>query len=213
MIVRTLIGLALVFGLGVPDARGQVITTLFASNNGLTASGSTAYFDVNVLAAGGLTVNSMAVNTAGTGNAFNIAVYTRTGTYSGNELSAAGWTMVSSGSGTGQPEDTPSFVDVSDFLLGPGVTGMAIHFLDTSNEYTNGNGSNQFYSNADLSLTLGSATGGLFSGSVFSPRIWNGTINYTVAAVPEPGPMVLALALTGALGLARLRPGRARRAG
>ena len=35
------------------------------------------------------------------------------------------------------------------------------------------------YSNADLSLVLGSATNVPFTAPVFSPRVWNGTIYYT----------------------------------
>ena len=45
--------------------------------------------------------------------------------------------------------------------------------------YTNGTGSNQNYSNADLALFLGSATNVPFTAPVFSPRVWNGTIYYT----------------------------------
>lgn len=70
-----------------------------------------------------------------------------------------------------------------------------------------GLGTNQNYSNADLSLALGSATNVPFTQPVFSPRVWNGTIFYTV--VPEPSPM--AFRAVGALGLVvalRCRRGR-----
>src|SRR5262249_22565328 len=55
--------------------------------------------------------------------------------------------------------------------------------------YTNGNGSNQNYSNANLALFLGSATNVPFTAPVFSPRVWNGTIYYTGGPCgPTPTP-------------------------
>src|SRR5439155_19234464 len=54
--------------------------------------------------------------------------------------------------------------------------------------YTNGNGSNQNYSNADLALFLGSATNVPFTAPVFSPRVWNGTIYYGGGPCGTPTP-------------------------
>ena len=54
---------------------------------------------------------------------------------------------------------------------------------------------------ADVTLTLGSATNVPFTGGVFSPRVWNGTMYYDV--IPEPA--TLGLLLLGGLALLRRR--------
>jgi hypothetical protein len=63
---------------------------------------------------------------------------------------------------------------------------LAIRYATSGNAYTNGTGTgpggNQQYQNADLRLDLGVATAGLFSGMLFNPRVWNGTIYYMAAA-------------------------------
>src|SRR5690606_9679276 len=45
---------------------------------------------------------------------------------------------------------------------------------------TNGTGSNETYSNADLAINCGSATNVPFTAPIFSPRVWNGTVHYNV---------------------------------
>ena len=57
-----------------------------------------------------------------------------------------------------------------------------------SHAYTNGTGGNQNYSNADIALSLGTASNVLFTAPLFSPRVWNGTIHYS--QVPEPATFV-----------------------
>src|SRR5207249_3250133 len=102
------------------------------------------------------------------------------------------WTQVATGSGTGAGTNQPTHVTLSNsFPLTAGTLyGIALvadpafgHF------YTNGNGSNQNYSNADLALFLGSATNVPFTAPVFSPRVWNGTIYYGgPCGTPTPTP-------------------------
>ncbi|MCA9472210.1 MAG: PEP-CTERM sorting domain-containing protein [Nitrospirales bacterium] len=195
----------------ISHAQAASITTTFANNNSFDGN----MFDLTTFN-NALTVNSLAINLAA-GTASEIRVYTRNGTYTGFESNAAAWTLVSQSfnilsAGT----DNPTFVDVMDFsLLANSVTGIYITTTGQDNGnpfmlYTNG--SNTF-ANADLQLNLGVGKEALF-GRTFSPRTWNGTINYTVqnsgtpGAVPEPG--TIFLMSTGLTGLAvwRMRKGK-----
>src|SRR5206468_3214415 len=97
------------------------------------------------------------------------------------ETNMALWTQVATGSGTGVGVDQPTHVTLSNPIpLNAGTLyGIAVVADPAITlHYTNGNGSNQNYSNADLALFLGSATNVPFTAPVFSPRVWNGTIYY-----------------------------------
>jgi len=175
-------------------AAGQSITTLFGSNNSGSAGGG-VYFDATV-AANPLRVLSFDVNTTATaGTPFGFEVYTRPGTYVGFTGSPNGWTLMATGTGTSAGRDQPSPVTLAApfDLAASGVTGIAVSLRggpgNASQAYTNGTGSNQHYQNADLALDLGAASNVLFSGSAFTPRVWNGTIYYSV--IPEPAALAL----------------------
>jgi hypothetical protein len=114
-------------------------------------------------------------------------VYTKAGSYVGFDKNPAPWTKVSSVVlNSASPTGTPTFVDISDLLLSANtVTGFYITFNRQSGntnalKYTNGANT---YSNNDLKITAGVGKGYIFD-STFSPRTWNGTINYQT--VPEP---------------------------
>ncbi|CAM3451747.1 proprotein convertase P-domain-containing protein [Aequorivita lipolytica] len=159
------------------------LTTLFATNNGGSPNWTVMY-DLTV-GPNDIEVTDLDVNTDATGT-FNLNLYTLVGTHVGNETNAAAWgAPASSGTGTALGTDLPSnAVLAAPVTLAANTTyGIAIT-MDVDVNYTNGTGcpGNQCYSNADLSLTLGKAVAGIFTGSVFSPRIWNGTINYTVGS-------------------------------
>lgn len=181
------------------------LTTLYARNNNGSLGGA-VYFDATV-GANPLSVTGFDTNLQTLVSSFTLTVWTRPGTHVGFTGSSAGWTQVGTGTGVGAALNSPSAVTLNTpFTLGPGLSGIALVVsANTNHAYTNGTGSNQNYSNADLALALGSASNVAFSGTAFSPRVWNGTIYYNV--VPEPATMAI-LGL-GVLPLLRRRRNRA----
>ncbi|MDN3725361.1 HYR domain-containing protein [Aequorivita sp. SDUM287046] len=155
------------------------LATLFASgNNG--SPGGAVYFDVTV-GPNDLEVAEIDINTADPGS-FTLDVYTLVGTYVGNESNPGAWTLATSGTGTGAGIDMPSnAVLAAPITLTANTTyGMAL-VLDSghSHYYTNGDGTNQNYSNADMAMALGAASNTPFTTPIFAPRIFNGVIHYT----------------------------------
>jgi subtilisin-like proprotein convertase family protein len=170
---------------GVPPVAGN-IQTLFASDNGGT-NGGAVYFDITVGPAD-INISDIDINTDEAGS-FTMDVYTLVGTYVGNTGDPTPWGTPINASGTASGTiDVPSNAVLDNTLtLTAGTTyGMAL-VLDSSHghSYTNGDGSNENYSNADVSLALGSASNVPFDGSPFTPRIFNGDIHYTVGVAPS----------------------------
>lgn len=161
------------------------LATLSVGGNGNSAGGA-VFFDLKVTHAAGLRVQSIAVSTNTVGN-LEVEIYTRTGSCSGFETAQAGWSLVSKGSCLCTSTDAAEKrIDVSDFTLAPGVTGVAIRNVNFSAIYTTGNGRNQVYSNADLILTGRSAQTSCFVTLPNRPRVWNGRIDYVKGDAPLP---------------------------
>ncbi|MDX1461543.1 MAG: proprotein convertase P-domain-containing protein [Marinirhabdus sp.] len=162
------------------------ITTIFETNNN-GAAGGAIYFDITV---GPLDINisDLDLNTAEPG-AFTVEMYTLVGTHVGNEANPGAWTLSATGSGTAAGStDVPSnaVLDAPVTLTANETYGVALVLDAAHSHYYSGTGTNPApgmttYSNADLTLNLGSATNVPFSGTPFSPRIWNGTLNYETA--------------------------------
>ncbi|MCB9881557.1 MAG: PKD domain-containing protein [Planctomycetes bacterium] len=156
------------------------LTTLFASNNGGNVGGS-IQFDLTVstqaLAFSGIETNFSA--TVGTGVGADIWVTAVGGTHVGNQTNQSLWTQVATGTGTSAGTDQPTRITfASPMTLQPGTYGVTIVAVGSANRYTNGTGANQTYSNNDLALSLGTALNVPWTGTPFTPRVWNGTWLY-----------------------------------
>src|SRR5690606_19900202 len=157
-------------------------------NNGGN-SGGVVYFDISV-GANDIIISDIDINTPDAGP-FTMDVYTLIGTYVGNTGSSAPWGTPTNASGTGAGVDTPSnaVLDSPLTLTANTTYGMAI-VLDASHAHAySGTGSDPApgeltYSNADVTLNLGSASNFPFDGAEFTPRIFNGDIHYTVGTAP-----------------------------
>jgi len=169
---------------------------MFGSNN----SQSGNMFDVVTLG-GALTVNALNLNLAS--GTYEIEVYKKSGTWVGFNSNAAAWTLVGSGLVTSAGQNKASFFDVADFVLDANaVTGLYIT-SKLANQgiflYTNGTAVGDIAaSNADLQILQGAGVSYAFS-DTYTPRIWNGSIEYTAGAnIPEPATVgLLALGLIG----------------
>ena len=179
-------------------ANAAVITTTFVSNN----EGDGNMFDV-ATSVNNVRITNLSVHTFAETGTQTLYLYTRTGTFLGNESSSAGWTLHDTV--VVNNAATPVNMDILDFDLGANsISGFYVvgDLSNSSLRYTNGG-----FSVADADLTLSGGVGISFrggnhfspaAGTVFSPRTWNGSITYDVLAVPEPSSAALIL---GALGL------------
>ena len=191
-------------------ASAQSITTLFDGGNG-GSSGWGVFFNVEIFDPVGLTFTGIDLNARnGDGTPMDVEIYifdageADLSAAGGDSASSAGWSLVSTGTAIGGANNVPTFFDLTNFSLTTGVHGFMVRSTGVGQNYTNGNGANQFFSNSDLSLTLGVTRSGAdgFGGSFFNPRVWNGTLYYQ--PIPAPGALAL-LGLAGACGMSRRR--------
>ena len=119
-----------VIGIAPASARAGTIT-MFGIDNG-APGGWSVLFDLTVPGPGGLLITDLDVNinsVTPVGTAFSLDIYTRSGTAVGfAENGGIGWTLATSGTGVSAAEGSPSPVNLLDFLVAPGVTGIAIDY-------------------------------------------------------------------------------------
>lgn len=179
-------------------------------------------FEVTNLAAQTLTLTGrFRLNLSGSGGFLNdYQAYYKNGPLVGNELNAAGWSLLGGWSGTSNPQGTWTQADFGQRLtLAPGETkGIALFLTSTAPAdgfvgYRSGGGT---FSDPNLRIVTGLAKGwrggagtDLFNVDTFRPRTWSGEIEYlrplttvgpqSLSPVPEPG--TLAALGAGLLGL------------
>lgn len=207
--------------IAVGAAQAQSLSTTFVGGNRFAGN----MFDVTCTNAGGLTITGFDVHLATSTVQATIEIWWRNGTYVGAESSSAGWTSLGTALVTSAGVNTPTAVN----LAGPAMTnGQTMGFFAFVNdftanpapngaptmEYTNLNGSNHLYTNADMTIQGGigrgaSVGGDQFASSIFgvpgsttNGRMWNGTVYYST--VPEPTTMAL-LGIGAAAVIARRR--------
>lgn len=157
------------------------LVTTFADDNGNAAGGS-VFFDVDVHAAGGITLTALDLNTS---SAFGeLDVWIVAGGHANHAGNQAAWTHRGSGQLVGAGSGNPTAVCLSPAVhLPPGSYGIALSGNGTAHRYTNGApGVPLVYGNADLTLTAGAASTLPFGGAQYAPRVWNGRLHYLVGA-------------------------------
>jgi len=177
--------------LAVPiAAQAQVLTANTTANNGTGG----IFMDLTPTSQSLNVTKFETIFAAAAGTAFQVEVWTRTGTYQGFTTSNAGWTLSQTVGGLSNGSAT--FADVlltSSITLNAGqTTGVYLHSITSGNGiryFGTGTTSNTNFSNADLSLfSAHSRTGNVaFGGTQFTPRALAGAVHYT--PVPEPATM------------------------
>jgi len=183
------------------------MTTLFNANNA-GAVGTGNFFDANITNPDGLSLCAVSVNAnGGTGTNVNVDVYITPSTYVGKDSDGTQWTLIGSGVAVSRGFQNSTTVSFPSVYLAPGSYGFAVYQTGVGPAYS-GTGANPApglpaYSNADMALSLGIARNGLFGAAttVFTPRIWNGTLHYETVAQGLAIHQVFGAGCAGALGV------------
>ena len=187
---------------GVPDecqigagASGSLATISPFANNNSGSPGGAVYFDVTV-GPDDLTITAFETNTtAVAGLPFGVEVFLTPGTRVGVENTPAAWTSVATGTATaaGLNMSTAVAMDNTFDLPAGSSWGMVIVLAGPSGSaghaYTNGTGTNQHFTNGELTLDLGGGSNTPFVG-LFDPRVWNGVIHYGSAGADCNGNLI-----------------------
>jgi len=151
------------------------------------------YFDLTANDSA-VSVNSFVVN----GAAGQWDIWVKSGSYAGFETNQGAWTKLTSAT-TVNGIDT---INVSGLTIGAGQTeGVYVFDFAGWQNYSDGIAT---FSNDDLSFTGGTGNYGFFDNTL-ADRNWSGTVNYTLAAVPEPTELSLLVAGLGLMGVVARR--------
>jgi hypothetical protein len=153
-----------------------VITTTFAADT----FGDGNLFDLTT-GSRSLVIESLDVNPFPTSGPLTLYLYTRSGTFAGNEFSPAGWTLRGSAPINGAPGNLPVNFDIADFVF----DAASIHGFHVVGDISKGtlDYTNGLFSVSNTDLTLSGGVGNSFCGgdhvlnsssTVFSTRTWTG---------------------------------------
>jgi PKD repeat protein len=159
------------------------IVTLFQSNNAPSVGGM-VYFEVVVTNPDGITICGLSQNYSGnSGTPVGATVYSKTGTHIGFTTTPGAWTNRGTILGISAPTNTETRLQLATpFYLPAGTHGLAIQATGLAHAYS-GTGTSPLpgaltYGNSDVTLNLGTGSNTPFAAG-FTPRIWNGRLNYT----------------------------------
>lgn len=152
--------------LGPALSAQEVLETTFLP----ATTGAAAYFDLDVTATA-VTVTELGVDLASAGT---VSVYRRAGTRTGQQLSAAGWTLVgTANAGVG----APTTVSLPPFTLSQGLNGLCITASTPLGVSTTA-ATPPVVANADLRLLAGETSTALFGGTLQSSRVPHVRLGY-----------------------------------
>jgi hypothetical protein len=162
------------------EISAQSLTTTSSSNNGSNGN----MFDVSNNGTSSITITGFSQNFNNQSPVASFEVYTRSG---GLTTSSSGWSLRNStGSFTPEVRDTLtqlSFTSPVSITINAGETTGLYLRSDRNNAYTKGTSVGAIAAtNSNLTIYEGYGVYQLF-GIFFSPRIWNGTIFYSVNTV------------------------------
>lgn len=161
-------------------APSSLATIALGGNYG--AVGGAVYFNVTSTARHYLTGLEICT-TAAAGEELRLDLYTTAfgGSHVGVENNPGAWVPLTAGKGVSAGPGALSRIDFTQPVFLPvGTFGLAIDAGNFAHSYTNGDGSNQSYSNGVLSIAAGSASNVAFAGTVIVPRVANVKLLYRV---------------------------------
>lgn len=153
---------------------GTTNDTIATITGGTNGCGGGVMF--NITPTVNITVDSF-LNLSNSTQTVTVTVYYKTGTYVGSELTAGDWTSAGTTSVSTTSGQMVKLYAGAGIPMTAGVT-YGIFLAGMSNAYTNGNGTNQTYTNADLTLSCGAGLCGVFTSTVNTPRVFNGAVYY-----------------------------------
>jgi len=159
--------------------------TTFAGGNGHDGN----MFDVVMLA--GKTISFFEGHITGNGN---MAIYYKMGTFVGSETNSAAWTFIDSAMVTSAGAGVPTYLNIPINLFFAAGDTVAFYVTGTISgatvNYTNGITQGALFSaNAAMQIYEGIGLAYPF-GASFTPRVWNGIINYCDSGT-TPAPVVV----------------------